>query len=442
MNALIVNYCDPVQDDRYGTDLSASNGLFKAIHYYTFPRNLTIRYNNQFINVYINPGDSVFVTIDGEMLNIDPQQAVTFSGSNADVKQQIYQWTTHIYKQPIPYPEEDSAEERLAFLKQQVAIIQDTLNAFSQRVPMSEEAGQWAIMDYKYILANYYLSDFTDDKQYWKILTDPFLDVFNEFSVGTMYFDSHINACMGSLIAGIPDFSELMVQKKYSTLIQQVYTALHEKAPEGKVRDLMLYYWINQLITYYPESIEEITNLPGLFAETVFQEQLNSRIQDLSAGNFLPFPDSHTLNGLFFLDKDQTIELPTLRLLPYLVERYKNKVLYIDCWATWCRPCIQEMQYAPALHDRFKQEDVVFINLCMESTQSGWKSRVEELNIQGENYFLEGDASKLFRADNNISGYPNYMLISKNGRILNGAIARPSDPEQLIPQIESCLTEE
>jgi hypothetical protein len=66
---LLVNFCNPLSDEfRFSQDLTVSDGAFHVAHDYVFAQNLTVRYDNFFINFYVAPGDSVFLTIDGPKL--------------------------------------------------------------------------------------------------------------------------------------------------------------------------------------------------------------------------------------------------------------------------------------------------------------------------------------------------------------------------------------
>lgn len=46
---------------------------------------------------------------------------------------------------------------------------------------------------------------------------------------------------------------------------------------------------------------------------------------------------------------------------------YKNKIIFINFWATWCKPCIQEMPAIARAQDQLKGEDVVFLFPSNES---------------------------------------------------------------------------
>jgi thiol-disulfide isomerase/thioredoxin len=52
------------------------------------------------------------------------------------------------------------------------------------------------------------------------------------------------------------------------------------------------------------------------------------------------------------------------------LDDYKNKVVFLNFWATWCPPCIEEMPSMVRLHERMKDDDR-FVMLAV-SADEGW----------------------------------------------------------------------
>jgi len=88
------------------------------------------------------------------------------------------------------------------------------------------------------------------------------------------------------------------------------------------------------------------------------------------------------------------------------------------------------------LHQKFSKKDVVFVNLCLQSTAKNWISLVKEKNVHGENFFLDDDESKLLMGNFNIGGFPTYLLIDRKGSVRTANAARPSELERLEKEIE------
>lgn len=51
---------------------------------------------------------------------------------------------------------------------------------------------------------------------------------------------------------------------------------------------------------------------------------------------------------------------------------FKGKVIYIDLWATWCGPCIQESPAFEALGKKYVGKDIVFLPVSTDTTTKPW----------------------------------------------------------------------
>jgi thiol-disulfide isomerase/thioredoxin len=283
--------------------------------------------------------------------------------------------------------------------------------------------------------------DYKDKANKWRVFTDSIFDVYNEQNFQTMYFQHHLNVCTNALLSGNEEISDLLNREEYKTAFYAAAKELSEKTPEGIVRDMMLYSFARKIINEKPELYDSIPEMKTFFSQPVFHEKIEFFAREKSANAKKPLPvTGKTLKGVSFLDVEtqRVASLPDIEVLPYLVERHKNKVLYIDIWATWCGPCLEEMKYAPVLHNYFSGKEVVFVNLCLESSSENWLETVSKNHIEGENYYLDANASKSFMGTHNISGFPTFMLIDRNGQ-QRSPVARPSDTQSVIKQIDSFI---
>jgi thiol-disulfide isomerase/thioredoxin len=63
---------------------------------------------------------------------------------------------------------------------------------------------------------------------------------------------------------------------------------------------------------------------------------------------------------------DYRCTLKTLDNKEIKLSDFRNKVLFINFWATWCIPCIAEMNSLQKLYESFKDEDVQFFLISNE----------------------------------------------------------------------------
>lgn len=144
--------------------------------------------------------------------------------------------------------------------------------------------------------------------------------------------------------------------------------------------------------------------------------------------------------NLIKLNKGQSIpklELTDINGKNISLNAFKDYILYIDIWASWCKPCIEEIPNLIQLQERFKNEKVKFITIARKSEKDKIAKLIDIHNLKTINIF---DPKNEQRIENifQITSIPRYLLINKNGIIYDISAKKPSDAE-LITQINSLL---
>ncbi|WP_290839415.1 TlpA disulfide reductase family protein [Flavobacterium sp.] len=113
------------------------------------------------------------------------------------------------------------------------------------------------------------------------------------------------------------------------------------------------------------------------------------------------------------------------------MENLKGKYIYIDFWATWCKPCREEIPALKEIQAKYNGKNVEFVSISIDNVRDKekWQNLVKKENLQGVQLIDGlGFNSKLV-ASYIVESIPRFILIDSNGSIVSADAPRPSDPE-------------
>lgn len=110
------------------------------------------------------------------------------------------------------------------------------------------------------------------------------------------------------------------------------------------------------------------------------------------------------------------------------LEDFKGKYLYIDIWATWCKPCIREIPALERLRNKYESKGIEFISICKNDKKDNWEKFVTRKNLEGIQLFSEDSDSEFFKIFE-VNSIPRFIIIDKEGNIFDADAPRPSSNE-------------
>ncbi|MGQ1888963.1 redoxin domain-containing protein [Thermophagus sp. OGC60D27] len=94
---------------------------------------------------------------------------------------------------------------------------------------------------------------------------------------------------------------------------------------------------------------------------------------------------------------------------------FNGKYVLLDFWASWCRPCRDEMPNVAKAYQQFAGEEFEVIGVSLDKTKEPWLKAVEEDNINWvQLHDPEGDVANTY----GVQSIPFTLLLDKDGVII------------------------
>jgi thiol-disulfide isomerase/thioredoxin len=108
------------------------------------------------------------------------------------------------------------------------------------------------------------------------------------------------------------------------------------------------------------------------------------------------------------------------------LEDMRGKYVYIDVWATWCGPCKTEIPYLKKLEEEMHDRNIVFVSVSVDDSREDWENMVRDKELGGIQLFGGAGWNSSITEDYNIRGIPRFILIDRDGMIIDATAPRPS----------------
>jgi len=99
---------------------------------------------------------------------------------------------------------------------------------------------------------------------------------------------------------------------------------------------------------------------------------------------------------------------------------YKDKVVLLNIWATWCLPCVEEMPSMEKLHQELKDEN--FVILAVSIDESGAQAVLPSMRKHKLSFPALTDAKGITTSLYQTTGVPESFIINKDGIIVEKVI--------------------
>ena len=120
-----------------------------------------------------------------------------------------------------------------------------------------------------------------------------------------------------------------------------------------------------------------------------------------------------------------------------VLEPFRGRLVLIDVWGTWCSPCRQALKKFPEQRKELDQYGVVYMFFANQSEDRAWKNIIADSGVEGDNvvhYNLPAHLQNMLENYLNVSSFPSYRLVNKDGSLVDVKIDHHS-AERIIRQL-------
>lgn len=115
------------------------------------------------------------------------------------------------------------------------------------------------------------------------------------------------------------------------------------------------------------------------------------------------------------LTKLPSFKLKDLKGNVYTNEDFKNKILLIDFWATWCPPCRKEIPSFINLYKKYKDQGLEIIGISLDQDMNKVRNFVKE---KGITYTVLIGNKNVAQDFGGIQGIPTTFIVDRKGTIV------------------------
>jgi thiol-disulfide isomerase/thioredoxin len=131
--------------------------------------------------------------------------------------------------------------------------------------------------------------------------------------------------------------------------------------------------------------------------------------------------------------------------LEQLVKPFRGKILFIDLWATWCAPCLEEFSHKDSLYKFIDNNNsIVILYLSRDKLlhKDRWINAIKHYKLKGYHAIASDSLAKdIWMNINNTSAgeLPHYLLVNAEGELFEKNAPKPSQYQALQKSLRQAI---
>ncbi|MCK5134423.1 MAG: TlpA family protein disulfide reductase [Bacteroidales bacterium] len=380
----------------------------------------------KWITLFITEGDSIHITIN------HPEGTIGFSGRGFEESDYIQQKHALAKELSIDDPRKinialfsSKSDEFVEKIDSIQLILSNHLEDYKQEYPFISDS----FYNYEQLLIQYYwINQRFSYPGFHKMLTHEDADIPDDYYQFTELIETNNSVLyrFGDYKAVLNSFLEFEAKKtgkasptdllyaKYDISRKLIENDLiFEDITFRQIRRHMSFNGVDDIDSLYHDFLPQIKNID-------YKNHLTNSYSDWQ----------HLMKG----NKAPDFEIEDTEGRVVKLSDFYGKLVYIDCWSTYCGPCIAEMPAMKVLADDFNSTDIAFLSISVDTDKKRWRAKLEEYNLNTVN-LCTGGTRHQFNFDYNAKAFPRYILIDRDGNIIDATAEKPSEIRQRIELI-------
>lgn len=95
-----------------------------------------------------------------------------------------------------------------------------------------------------------------------------------------------------------------------------------------------------------------------------------------------------------------------------------NKLTLLDFWASWCRPCMEELPNVAEAYKKYHNKGLEIVGISLDEDEKSWKQAVETMKLSWIQMSDLKDWDNTAARAYNINAIPTTILINQKGEIV------------------------
>jgi thiol-disulfide isomerase/thioredoxin len=120
---------------------------------------------------------------------------------------------------------------------------------------------------------------------------------------------------------------------------------------------------------------------------------------------------------------------------------FKGKAVFIDLWATWCEPCIDEFKYSNNVFLYTKRTGINLLYIAFDDDDAKWQAYINKYSLSGShiraNTELRESIEKMIWGAKDVYSLPHYLFMDTHGALIAKALPQPSEQDLLYKALDS-----